>query len=193
MKDYCYFNVITIYLLRVDFVLLRYSTFHFTYPMPDLSYILALCCFLTSNLLGIIQKLYFETIMVEQIPGQTRMRVDASWCELQVSLAFDQQLASTRVNSHQLWAASDFDASQREFLLVWPVMRFAWELLTISFERLAVSTKWPKLLSVFLVNFRSLSSTRMQLLFSFDRAIMQVHAKAFLPTCINSHLGLTGA
>ena len=31
-------------------------------------------------------------------PGQTRMRVDASWCELQVSLAFDRQLASTRIN-----------------------------------------------------------------------------------------------
>ena len=37
------------------------------------------------------------------------------WCKLQVSLAFDRQLASTCINSHQLWAVSNFDTIGREF------------------------------------------------------------------------------
>ena len=94
----------------------------------------------------------------------TRMRVDASWCELQVSLAFDRQLASTRINSRQLASTLSclkfWCKSTRVFARLTgheSCMRVVDKFWTASgFYFVATgSTKWPKLLSVFLVNFRS--------------------------------------
>ena len=107
------------------------------------------------------------------------MQADAS-CKSRLRLTANlHQLASTRINSHQLASTCiNFElsqilmqahASQREFLLAWPVMSFC------SFDRLLhesccmrvvdkfwtasgfyfVATGSTKLLSVFLVNFRS--------------------------------------
>ena len=59
----------------------------------------------------------------------------------------------TIMHSHQLWAGSNFDASQWEVWLVWLVMRVAWESMRIiSGLHFAVtgSTKWPMFLNVFL-------------------------------------------
>ena len=63
----------------------------------------------------------------------------------QLSLSFDRQLSSTLMPSHQLWAGSNFDESQWEVWLVWPVMRVAWESMRIIIKG---STKWPMFLSV---------------------------------------------
>ena len=52
---------------------------------------------------------------------------DESGWESQLSLLFDRQLSSTLMHSRQLWAGSNFDESQWEVWLVWPVMRAARE------------------------------------------------------------------
>ena len=52
---------------------------------------------------------------------------DESEWESQLSLSFDLQLSCTLMHSHQLWAGSNFDESQWEVWLVWPVMRVARE------------------------------------------------------------------
>ena len=50
-------------------------------------------------------------------PDQTRMRVDES----------RNSRSRLTANSHQLWAGSNFEESQWEVWLVWPVMRVAWD------------------------------------------------------------------
>ena len=44
---------------------------------------------------------------------------------MRVDESLDRQLSSTLMHSHQLWAGSNFDESQWEVWLVWPVMGVA--------------------------------------------------------------------
>ena len=60
------------------------------------------------------------------------------------TLINSHQLSCTLMHSHQLWAGSNFDESQWEVWLVWPVVRVA----RGSMRIIKGSTKWPMFLSV---------------------------------------------
>ena len=59
--------------------------------------------------------------------GKAWSNEDESGLESKLSLSFDRQLSSTLMHSNQLWASSNFDETQCEVWLVWPVIRVARE------------------------------------------------------------------
>ena len=138
-----------------------------------------------------------------------RSNEDASWCKLMRVARLACVWPPTRINSHQLWAVSNFDASTCKSTRVFARLTIAVVLHESCCMRVVdkfwtasgfyfVATGSTKLLSVFLVNFRSTlidshACNSRSRLTEQSCKFMQVHANCCLPTCINSHPRLTRA